>query len=419
MWTSGTRGLESLTQPTYRHLRGPGGFCHTPGKTGLRQPGTQLPGSPVRSPKWDGTMTNPTVLIIEDDSALRSLQTRLARRAGFRVETASDGPSGLSIAVQTEPDLIVSDFHMPGMKGPELLRRLRAVPALTNRTILVVTGDHSDGARRNVMEAGANDIIVKPFKPADFRAHLVQAAERQGLTLAPTQGRSRSRPRIDPVEEAPAAEKALHPLEGELQVVLAAALERPCRADSERTRNHIRRVRELSILLARACGANSTLIDEIGRYAGLHDVGKASLPDHILRKPDLFTPLERQEMETHAMLGAELLRDAGLPETAVVIARHHHERWDGQGYPHRLAGEQIPLAARIVAIADVVDALRSSRSYRADVPAHEVEVRVRDLGGSHLDPMLVSALFEHPAAIDAIYRRHADPSEEPDLEVWR
>jgi len=368
-------------------------------------------------------MTNPTVLIIEDDAALRGLETRLARRAGFTVETAADGPSGLAAALATDPDLIISDFHMPGMKGPELLRRLREVPRLRDRPILVVTGDRSEAARRNVMQAGADEVIVKPFPPAEFRRHLLAAARDRGLNPVPARKRERSRPRRSvaapaPVVEAPTASLAI-PLQGELLVVMAAALERPCRADTERTRNHIRRVTALSALLARAYGAPRDLCDEVERYAGLHDVGKSGLADHILRKPDLFTPLERQEMETHALIGADLLRDAGLPETAISIARHHHERWDGSGYPQRLAGEQIPLEARIVATADVFDALRSRRSYRMDIPKHEVEERLRGLSGTHLDPMLVDLLFQQSEAVDAIYLQHADPSSEPDLEVWR
>lgn len=363
-------------------------------------------------------MTNPTVLIIEDDSALRALESRLARRVGYAVETAVDGPSGLAAAIASPPDLIISDFHMPGMKGPELLRRMRQVPSLRTRPILVVTGDRSDQARRNVMQAGADGIIVKPFPPAEFRRHLVEAAHRAGHTLASRPRGERRRPSRAAAEAASPSPLAL-PLEGELLVVMAAALERPCRADTERTRNHIRRVTALSALLAGAAGLPPRLCGELERYAGLHDVGKSGLADHILRKPDLFTALERQEMETHALIGADLLRDAGLPETAIVIARHHHERWDGSGYPHRLAGDQIPMAARVVAVADVFDALRSRRSYRVDIPAPEVESRMRSLAGVDLDPHLVDVLFQHMDAVDAIYDKYADPSTEPDLEVWR
>ena len=370
-------------------------------------------------------MTNPTVLIIEDDAALRSLETRLARRAGFQVETAHDGPAGLAAATAQVPDVIISDFHMPGMKGPELLRRLREIPALQELPILVVTGDRSEAARRNVLQAGADDVIIKPFPPAEFRRHLMEAAHSQGLRPVPQRGRRRARPPAPHHPPAPQPTGEIRPvspdhaLAGQLQVVLAAAMERPCRADMERTRNHIRRVRDISSVVARAAGVPDDLCIEIEQYAGLHDVGKSGLPDHILRKPDLFTSTERQEMETHVLIGADLLHDAGLPDTAVVIARHHHERWDGRGYPQRLAGERIPLAARIVAVADVYDALRSSRSYRPDIPVDEVEARMRQLAGTHLDPMLVEALFQHRDAIDATFERHRDPSSEPDLEVWR
>lgn len=358
-------------------------------------------------------MTTPTLLIIEDDAALRSLETRLARRVGFDVRTAPDGPSGLASVEQDPPDVIISDFHMPGMTGGDLLRRLRQVPALSDRPILVVTGDQSDQARHRVTAAGATGVILKPFQPAEFRAELDRVAREHGLSLE-KRGRTRRR------ASKPVAEPAVAPAApGLLTVMMAAALERPTRSEVERTRNHIRRIGSLAGILGRAVSAPSALVAELEQYAGLHDVGKAGLPDIILRKPDLYTSTERQEMETHVLIGADMLRDAGLPESAVRMARHHHERWDGTGYPGRLAGQRIPLEARIVATVDVYDALRSVRSYRSAIPADEVDPRFRQLAGTHLDPSLVDALLAEKDQVDAVFKEMGDPSDEPDVEVWR
>ena len=202
-------------------------------------------------------------------------------------------------------------------------------------------------------------------------------------------------------------------------LVLTAALERPGRNQFDKVRNHIQRVRELSTLLSSAAGAPAAMVEQLKAYAGLHDVGKSGLPDRILHKDDLFSSMERQEMETHVLIGADMLRDAGLPEVAVQVARHHHERWDGRGYPQRLAGAQIPYPARVVAVADVYDALRSSRPYRPDLSPAEANARLRALAGTHLDPFLVEVFLEHANEVEEVYRRFADPGPEPDLEVWR
>jgi len=366
-------------------------------------------------------MTAPTVLIIEDDAALRALETRLAERAGFDVRTAPDGPTGLASALAEPPDVVVSDFHMPGMNGPELLRKLRQIPAMQSSPILMVTGDRSDSVRKNLVEAGADDVIVKPFPAADFRRHLVEAARRQGLEPIPRRRSRHKRPskRAETVTAQVVPESTPATSNTRLMLVLTAALERPGRHQLNKVRNHIQRVRELSALLASAAGAPTAMVDQLREFAGLHDVGKSGLPDRLLRKDDLFSSLERQEMETHVLIGADMLQDAGLPEVAVQIARHHHERWDGRGYPQRLQGSQIPYAARVVSVADVYDALRSSRPYRPNLSPADAGTRLRSLAGTHLDPFLVEVFLTHSNEVEEIFDRIADPSPESDLEVWR
>ena len=369
-------------------------------------------------------MTTPSVLIIEDDAALRALETRLAERAGFAVRSAADGRAGLASALAQPPDVVVSDLHMPGLNGPELLRKLRELPSMQGSPILVVTGDHSDAVRQDLVSAGADDVIIKPFPPADFRRHLVEAAQRQGLQPVPRQRARRTRIKPEPSSPPPQATPPAPPLSAVpmppgLTVMLTAALERPGPDRLDAVRNHIQRVRALSTLLARASGAPDLLVQQIQAYSGLHDVGKSGLPDRILQKRDTFSSIERQLMQSHVHHGADMLQAAGLPKVAVQIARHHHERWDGQGYPHGLAEDRIPYAARVVAVTDFYDALRTARPYRPALGPEQANQRLRAHAGTHLDPTLVARFLEHVPQIDAIYRHHADPCLEADLEDWR
>lgn len=348
-------------------------------------------------------MVQPSVLIIEDDPSLRALEARLAGAAGFLVHTAEDGAQGIASAVQLSPSLIVTDYHMPGMKAPEILATLRRLPGLDGVPVLVATAEPLELVGAELRRLGAHDIITKPFSPAAFKQQL-----RDSLGLdrpaAPT-------PAPAPLP-APAAPSPL-------LMVLAAAMELPGSADSDAALRHVRRVALLSQLIAEKIKLDADLIALLVAYAPLHDVGKVSLPARLVRGGHRFTDGDRAEMESHTLLGAELLRRGGAPLLGQQIALHHHERWDGSGYPRGLQGEAIPLLARIVAAADVYDAMRSHRSYRPDLPPADVRRRVAGLRGSHLDPRVVDVLLGEAGPIDAIYAEHGDPSAELDLEVWR
>lgn len=363
-------------------------------------------------------MTAPTVLIIEDDPSLRALERRLAGRIGFTVLEAADGPEAVAIAAAEQPDLVISDYHMPGMDGPEVVQAIRAIPSMKTRPILMVTADQSPDSVARLQQAGVDRVITKPFDPRDFRTSLEETARAHGLSLEPTRRTAPRRGAAGPGAEL-AALRARASQQAQLLVVLAAAMERPGRADAEATRNHVQRVGALAALVASKLGLSGETVEQLRSYAGLHDVGKIGLREHILRKPDLYTPAEREEMRTHTLIGAELLRSAGLPGVAVNVAMFHHERWDGRGYPQGLRGARIPVEARVVAVVDVYDALRSSRSYRPEIPREEVQERFSDLAGTQLDPELVKVFLQHPDEVEEIYRAHADPSGEPDLEVWR
>lgn len=346
-------------------------------------------------------MVQPSVLIIEDDPSLRALEARLAGAAGFSVHTAEDGAQGIAAAVQLRPSLIVTDYHMPGMKAPEILATLRRLPGLDGVPVLVATAEPLELVGAELRRLGAHDIITKPFSSAAFKQQLRDCL---GLDrpVAPPPA---------PVVSAPAPSPLL--------MVLAAAMELPGSSDSDAALRHVRRVGLVSAMIADKLFLDADLLAILTAYAPLHDVGKVSLPARLVRGGHRFSDGDRAEMESHTLLGAELLRRGGAPLLGQQIALHHHERWDGAGYPRSLQGEAIPLLARIVAAADVYDAMRSHRRYRPDLPPADVRRRVAGLRANHLDPRIVDVLLAEGGVLDVIYVEHGDPSTELDLEVWR
>jgi putative two-component system response regulator len=346
-------------------------------------------------------MSRPSVLIIEDDPALRGLEARLATAAGFEVHLAEDGAQGIAMAVQLRPQLIVTDYHLPGMKAPEILATIRRLPDLAAVPVLVATAEPPDRVGPELSRLGASGLISKPFQPQAFRKQLRDAL-----------GLDREPPPPAAAPAAPAGPSAL-------VLIMAAAMESPGSTETDATLRHLRRVSLLGAALGQTLDLDPELVRGLAEYGPLHDIGKVSLPVRLVRGGHRFTAQERAEMESHTLLGAELLRQAGLPPVAHQIALYHHERWDGGGYPRGLSGEGIPLSARVIAAVDVYDAMRSHRPYRPDIPKDEVRRRVAELRGSHLDPRVVDALLRMDDVTENIFAEHGDPSAEPDPEVWR
>jgi putative two-component system response regulator len=187
-----------------------------------------------------------------------------------------------------------------------------------------------------------------------------------------------------------------------------AALERASTLNDTDTGKHIQRVSGYAALLARAWGAEDEFVQQVRRYSGLHDIGKVGIPDAILKKPGRLEPHEFEQMKTHTLIGGEILREAGLPPIAVNIALHHHERWDGSGYPHGRCGADIPREARLVAIADVFDAMVTRRVYKESSSLEEAAAELRRVAGTQLDPELVLLFEREEAEIHNIFHHHAD-----------
>ncbi len=348
------------------------------------------------------------IVCVDDEPGNLSLMRTLLEGQGYSVTTFESGAAAATWLESNEPDLILSDLRMPGVSGFDLLEWVRTQLRLDGVPFVLVTSVGGLGRRLDSLHAGADDYLNKPLVPAEVLARvaallrmrqLAQQVERQNVELR--------RRNID-------LEEAVRQRTDELDRLtrgLVAALEHANLLNDHDTGNHIQRVCSYSGLLADALGMGHQFVGQIERYAGLHDVGKVSIPDHILKKEGRLTRSEWTIMQTHSEKGYELLRAAGMPQMAQDIARHHHEWWNGKGYPMALAGADIPMAARIVAVADAFDALTTPRCYKPAFAMHEAETLIERESGRHFDPDVVDRFKQCRGRIRSISLELRDPGE--------
>ena len=279
----------------------------------------------------------------------------------------------------------ISDFEMPGMNGIAFIRAARAVPNFAHVPIVMVTSLDQRSIRREALTAGATDFLAKPFDAVEIRA-------RVSNLLALNRARLEQMDRAACLDrEVKAATALIAAREREIVMMLMKAAEHH---DNE-TGNHVARVAGLVTAIGLGLGLPEDQVEQLSLASTMHDVGKISVPDAILLKPGPLTPDERSAMETHAERGRRILEgsSSSLMQVAAEIAATHHERWDGTGYPLGLAGEAIPLSGRIVAIADVFDALTSDRPYKKAWSEAEALNHIRANAGQHFDPACVEAFL--------------------------
>jgi putative two-component system response regulator len=301
-----------------------------------------------------------TVLVVEDDPANRILLTRLLERAGYRPVTASDGPSGLAAAFELAPDLMLLDVGLPGMDGLEICRRLRADRRTVALPVVLLTGRTTVDDVVAGLDAGADDFLAKPFHEAELLARL-RSARRLAHVMAEMEG----------------AQGAV------------AALANAVEAKDSMTEHHCQRLAGLAHLLATEIDLDPVTVKGVVFGALLHDIGKIGVSDVILKKPGALTEDEWVEMRRHPLIGEQICRPLASSREFAPIVRHHHERWDGSGYPDRLTSDEIPIGARIVGLVDAFDAMTHDRPYRA---ARSFEEGLAELGaeaGRQFDPGLV------------------------------
>ncbi len=313
-----------------------------------------------------------TLIVDDDPIALQMLQVVIEEQ-GHHVTTANDGAEAIELIAQRDFQVVISDWNMPRLNGIELSKLIRSRDADGYIYVLLLTARDSIQARAEAFAAGADDFIIKPFEPVDLQCRL-KVAERV-LSL-------------------------------ETRDLTIFAMAKLAESRDPETGAHIERVQAYSHVLAkqlRAAGAYPDQLDPafirlVFETSPLHDIGKVAIPDCVLLKPGRLCDEEFNIMKEHTTLGAETLSAAAAKRPdirflriAAEIAASHHERWDGSGYPKGLRGTDIPLSGRIVAVADVYDALTSKRVYKPAFTHVTARAEIRKGRGSHFDPIIVDA----------------------------
>jgi putative two-component system response regulator len=333
------------------------------------------------------------VLVVDDSPDNIELLSEVLRD-DYRVRVATSGEKALKIVYSDEPpDLILLDIMMPGISGLEICRRLKANPDRRRIPIIFVTAMSSTEDEQRGLDTGAVDYITKPISPP-----IVKARVRTHLALY---DQSRELERM-------VRQRTLELLTTRQQII--RRLGRAAEFKDNETGNHVLRMSHYARLIALAHGLGEESANIIFNTAPMHDIGKIGIPDAILLKPGKLDAAEWQVMHQHPIMGAEIIgkHDNELLETARIIALTHHEKWDGSGYPQQLAGEAIPLEGRIVAIADVFDALVSVRPYKAAVSLEAALQYFDEQTGRHFDPTLIAAFKSALPEILRIKEIYAD-----------
>ncbi len=342
-----------------------------------------------------------TVLIIDDNSTNVLLLSALAQTAaGSRPVTFEDPLEALGWCTCNMPDLVLVDYMMPGMDGLEFIRQFTAMPGRTDIPIIMVTTENEKAVRREALTLGATEFLAKPVDTIEFRTRV-----RNLLALRRSQKMLRDRAMLLQSEVECAVEKIIQN-ERDLIQRLARAVEY---RDSE-TGAHVSRMSRYSALIAKELMMTLEYQEMILLASPLHDVGKIGIPDHILLKPGRLDDDELTIMRRHPEIGERLLAGSESPlvQLAAEIAVSHHEKFDGSGYPRGLVGEDIPLSGRIVAVADVFDALTSSRPYKQGWTNEAARKFILDHSDTHFCSMCVIAFFGAWNEILEIRRQYPD-----------
>lgn len=340
-------------------------------------------------------------LVDDSSSALMALQTYLRPLGDVHIHAYHSGREILAHAEEHAFDVVICDYLMPGMDGVEVIRHLRGMPAYKAVPLVMVTSSSQMGVRQSAIEAGATDFLQKPIEPMELVARVRNLL---ALRVAHLELLERNR-MLDGAMSL--AMVALGQREEEIIWRLARAIE----ARDGDTGGHVSRMATICMLIAHELGLEPERCRTIYLAAPLHDVGKIGIPDAILTKPGRLSPEEFSVMKRHVEIGVKILENgnSSLVQVAEIIAGGHHERWDGTGYPHGLSGTEIPIEARIAAVADVFDALCSERPYKRAWTLTEARNEIIAQSGRHFDPACVDAFIKcWPEIVDCMISTPSD-----------
>ena len=344
------------------------------------------------------------ILLVEDELNMARTLAKNLERAGYEVEHAPHGEAALARLTSVTFDIVLTDLKMPVMDGLDLLRHVRARDA--DAAVIMLTGAADVSVAVESLKQGASDFILKPVDLDQILLSAERALERRQLLIEHREHHVLLEYRVAE------ATRELASALGELRQTYQATLEALGSALATRevgTELHSRRVHAYSIALARAHRIPESELEALGRGVLLHDIGKIGISDAILLKPGPLTPEEWQVMRTHPEVGRQFLDRIPFLRDAIPVVYHHHERWDGTGYPLGLAGSAIPLGARIFAVADAFDALTFDRPYSKAIPMADARERIRIAAGTHFDPAVVATFLAMPLDVfEAARARSAD-----------
>jgi len=356
----------------------------------------------------DGRALTEYILVVDDESTVRELLVSQLQFLGFKARQTGDGREAMAVARGSEPpSLVLLDIEMPGISGVELLGQIKKIDE--DIQVVMVSGLRDLGTVRQCLRAGAYDYLAKPFELEDLHNTATRALERRRLIR---QNRDYQHHLEVMVKEQ--TEEIRYTRDMALLTLAKLAESR----DTE-TGLHLERMAEYSRLLAESMRGgpyrklvDSEFIEWVFKSSPLHDIGKVGIPDAILRKPGPLTPEETAVMRAHTTIGGDTLRSvldkcsgSSFLTMAMEIAYSHHERWDGAGYPHGLTSSDIPIAARIVALADAYDAITSRRPYKEAELHSEAVRRISIDRGKHFDPTLVDAFLACHSDFEVVQRR--------------
>jgi putative two-component system response regulator len=350
-----------------------------------------------------------SILIVDDVAANLQVLTEMLEDRGYLTRPVTSGKMALLAAQNDPPDLVLLDITMPGMDGYEVCARMKADEKLKDIPVIFISALHETPDKVKGFGVGAADYVTKPFQFEEVRARVATHLKLHALQTAIEAHNHR----LSDLVQAQVREIS------ESQMATIFAMAKLAESRDSGVGRHLERVQTLCKLLTvrlaegprDAATITPAYVDNIFHGAPLHDIGKVAIPDSILLKDSRLTPQEFEVMKTHTSVGAATLeavrqRYSGnaFLSMGIAIARSHHETWNGTGYPDGLRGEAIPLAARIMAIADVYDALRSNRCYKPALPHDESCREILAAGGAHFDPVAVASFRELQQEFDGTWR---------------
>jgi response regulator RpfG family c-di-GMP phosphodiesterase len=346
------------------------------------------------------------VLVVDDDPHVREVIHQIFLTSGYRCLVAGDGREGVEVFRTERPPLVVTDLKMPAMDGIGLLQTVRA--ADSDAAVIVLTGAADMKTAIESLKLGAYDFIMKPVNMEELLIAAERALERRQLLIERREYQAMLEHRVEE------ATRDLALAFRELQTTYHTTLEALGSALDTRdigTESHSRRVHGYALAVARECGiTDHKVLTDILHGVLLHDIGKIGIPDAILLKPGPLTPDEWTIMRRHPEIGRRLIAKIPFLAGAAPIVYHHHEKWDGTGYPEGLKGEAIPLGARVFSVVDAFDAMTCDRPYSKAVSFEAAKAEIRRCSGSQFDPGVVEAFFRVPESLLAEIRRRSTES---------